>query len=66
MIKRIISLTLALLLLLSIAVIFTSCHGAVKRSGFEMPDEFDESKKYEITFWAKNDTNITQVNIYII
>ncbi len=25
---------------------------------------FDESKSYSITFWAKNDTNLTQVAIY--
>ena len=31
---------------------------------FVMPDEFDTSRKYEISFWAKNDTNKTQVNIY--
>ncbi|MFR1973338.1 MAG: ABC transporter substrate-binding protein [Oscillospiraceae bacterium] len=29
-----------------------------------MPDSFDESRQYEITFWAKNDTNKTQVDIY--
>jgi len=25
---------------------------------------FDKDKNYSITFWAKNDTNLTQVNIY--
>ena len=29
-----------------------------------VPDTFDENKSYEITFWAKNDTNINQVNVY--
>ena len=29
-----------------------------------MPDAFDESRDYEITFWAKNDTNKTQVAVY--
>ncbi len=28
------------------------------------PLEFDENKKYEVVFWAKNDTNMTQVGIY--
>ena len=31
---------------------------------YPVPDGFDESKNYEISFWAKNDTNTTQVNIY--
>ena len=29
-----------------------------------MPQSFEDGKSYEITFWAKNDTNKTQVNIY--
>lgn len=31
---------------------------------YKLPDTFDKSKTYEITFWAKNDTNITQTEIY--
>ena len=31
---------------------------------FEMPEEFDTSRSYEISFWAKNDTNKTQTEIY--
>ena len=34
------------------------------RMSFELPDSFDTSKNYEITFWAKNDTNKTQTDIY--
>ncbi|WP_242845502.1 ABC transporter substrate-binding protein [Butyrivibrio sp. WCE2006] len=54
---------------ISILVIFaslslTACHGSRKTQGFEIPETFDESKKYEITFWAKNDTNKTQTKIY--
>ena len=64
MIKRITSFILSAILLASSLLCLSSCHGAVKRSGFEMPEKFDETKNYEITFWAKNDTNITQVNIY--
>jgi multiple sugar transport system substrate-binding protein len=40
------------------------CHGAKEQTGFEIPEEFDESRDYEITFWAKNDTNKTQTTIY--
>lgn len=42
----------------------TSCHGAKGAAPFEMPDGFDETKNYEISFWAKNDTNKTQTAIY--
>ena len=42
----------------------TGCHGSKDRTSFEIPGEFDTSKNYEITFWAKNDTNITQTKIY--
>ena len=33
-------------------------------NAFAVPAAFDESKKITITFWAKNDSNKTQVNIY--
>lgn len=56
------------LVLLSVTVlsvfILTGCHGSVERNVFEIPEEFDMSREYEITFWAKNDTNITQTRIY--
>ena len=58
--KKVISVLLLLVILLS----FAGCHGQVSRQVFEIPEEFDTSRNYEITFWAKNDTNITQVNIY--
>ena len=43
---------------------FAGCHGAKETLAFEMPEEFDTTKQHEITFWAKNDTNRTQVDIY--
>lgn len=42
----------------------TGCHGQEGMAAFEIPAEFDLSKEYEITFWAKNDTNKTQTAIY--
>lgn len=45
-------------------VLLTGCHGTVKKSAFVIPEEFDTSREYEITFWAKNDTNKTQTQIY--
>jgi len=59
--RRILALALALL---SCLFLFTGCHGSQERSIFQIPDKFDESRDYEITFWAKNDTNKTQVKIY--
>ncbi|MCR4672537.1 MAG: extracellular solute-binding protein [Lachnospiraceae bacterium] len=46
------------------AGMLTGCHGSDGTVAFEIPEEFDESRDYEITFWAKNDTNRTQVAIY--
>ena len=40
------------------------CHGKRASDSFAIPEEFDESRNYEISFWAKNDTNINQVNVY--
>ncbi len=44
--------------------LLTGCHGAKVGNSFEIPEEFDESKNIEISFWAKNDTNKTQTEIY--
>lgn len=57
---RIAALTLALAALLTLC----GCHGSRGQNAFSVPDSFDESRQYEITFWAKNDTNKTQVDIY--
>ena len=42
----------------------TGCHGSRGQSGFTVPEDFDTSRNYEITFWAKNDTNKPQTEIY--
>lgn len=59
--KKLICLALVLLFTLPM---LTSCHGAKQSAQFVLPEEFDESREYEITFWAKNDNNKTQRNIY--
>lgn len=46
------------------SLLLTGCHGSKGMDAFEIPEEFDVSKEYEITFWAKNDTNKTQTAIY--
>ena len=58
--KRVVALILLAVMLLSLC----GCHGAQKRNTFQVPESFDTSRDYEITFWAKNDTNMTQVEIY--
>ena len=50
--------------LLICLVVLSGCHGSKGTEAFRIPDEFDTSRNHEITFWAKNDTNLTQVAIY--
>lgn len=54
----------ALLLLTMLCPVLAGCHGAKERIAFEVPDAFDTSRTFELTFWAKNDTNMVQVNTY--
>ena len=49
---------------LAAALCLPGCHGQREQAAFAVPDTFDETRKYEITFWAKNDTNIHQTEIY--
>ncbi len=58
------SLVLTVLFLLPCCLSLVSCHGAKDLHAFDVPDEFDTTRTYEITFWAKNDTNATQKSIY--
>ena len=51
-------------ILICAAMVLTGCHGARGSAAFEIPAEFDTGKQHEITFWAKNDTNKTQTDIY--
>ena len=54
----------ALILALLCVLLLAGCHGSRGLPAFVIPEEFDTTREYEITFWAKNDTNITQVGIY--
>ena len=58
------ALLAAVLLLASCCAFLTACHGAQSLPAFSMPDSFDTDRTFEITFWAKNDTNKTQTDIY--
>ena len=40
------------------------CHGPRDSSVFVVPEQLDPGRTYEVTFWAKNDTNKVQVAIY--
>ena len=55
---------LAMMMALAIALTLCGCHGNQEQKVFEIPDTFDTDRQYEISFWAKNDTNMTQVEIY--
>ena len=50
--------------LVLLALVLSGCHGKISMPEFQLPEEFDTSRNYEITFWAKNDTNVTQTRIY--
>ena len=49
-----------------ILVIFTaSCHSNKELHEFKAPNDFDSTKEYTYDFWAKNDSNIIQRDIYV-
>ena len=60
----------ALSFLLILCLLLTGCHGTLAEStggaaeNITAPEEFDESKPYTVTFWAKNDTNKAQTAVY--
>ena len=59
--RRIIPLITVLALVLGM---LTACHGTKGLAPFECPEGFSSDEPIEITFWAKNDTNLTQVGVY--
>ncbi len=59
---KIISLVLCIAIVTSA---LSACHGGTGPvGGFNTDVKFDENKMTEITFWAKNDNNASQVAIY--
>ncbi len=60
--------SLCLLLAATICVLsvssLTACHGNVERPAFSVPEELDTSREINLTFWAKNDTNKAQTEVY--
>ncbi|MCD8155591.1 MAG: extracellular solute-binding protein [Clostridiales bacterium] len=49
---------------MTMPLLLCGCHGSREMEAFQVPEEFDTTREYEITFWAKNDTNKTQTEIY--
>ena len=52
------------LLCLVLILLLCGCHGSRESAVFVIPEQFDSDRQFEISFWAKNDTNINQVNVY--
>ncbi len=61
--RKALSPILAASLLMS-SMLLTGCHGNIERDEFVVPEQFDTTRQFEITFWAKNDTNVNQTRIY--
>ena len=64
MIKILFKLVSILAILVFVCVFASSCHGARETVAFEVPSNFDASKEYNITFWAKNENNSSQRSVY--
>ncbi|MDO4291823.1 MAG: extracellular solute-binding protein [Eubacteriales bacterium] len=62
--RRLWGRAVVLVLLAGLTIALAGCHGARQTEGFSVPESFDESRQYELTFWAKNDTNKSQTDIY--
>ena len=66
--KKYLCVFLTLVLLFSLS----GCHGKLadqvqvedNSQTYTVPETFDTSRNYEISFWAKNDSNLTQVSVY--
>ena len=59
--RKIMALLLCVVCILSL---LTGCHGAKEHAVFELPEEFDTTRTYELTFWAKNESNQVQADVY--
>ena len=62
--KKLIKAVALCMAALTLCGVFAGCHGSDEKAEFITPEEFDTSKSYEVTFWAKNDTNVNQTRIY--
>ena len=63
-INNLISKYLLIFCMVLMVICSIGCHGQAKNALLSIPDEFDTSRNYEISFWAKNDDNLLQQQIY--
>ena len=64
MMRRFISAILVMSILVFV-ISLTSCHGnRDPMPEFSVPGDFDETKEYNITFWAKHESNLQQRAVY--
>ena len=63
-VKKFLSYILPAVWLVCGMLMLSACHGREGLKAFVIPLEADFTREYEITFWAKNDTNKTQTAIY--
>ena len=58
-------ITAVLLLMLAALVLLSGCHSVTVGSDYiAVPAVLDETRPIELTFWAKNDSNQTQIEVY--
>ena len=62
--KRFVKTAVRILALGALTAVLTACHGSRQSDAFVMPESLSDTGALEITFWAKNDTNKTQTDIY--
>ena len=62
--SKLLSTFLALLMVSSILLSMTACHGIVALPSFDIVDDFNPDEHVEITFWAKNENNQNQQKVY--
>ena len=64
---------LCVLLIVCLLVAFSGCHGKLVEknqpkepvvTSYDVPENFDTTRQFTISFWAKNDNNATQRDIY--
>ncbi len=52
------------IIILGLVLLLGGCHGSKESVSFQVPDALGLERSFELTFWAKNDTNKTQTDIY--
>ena len=61
---KLLSAILLIIIIISTLLPLTSCHGNIDFEEFAIPEDFDDSKSVKLVFWAKNENNKTQQEVY--